>query len=701
MKHLRLLVCGMTWWLAATAGADAGEPLHSADPQHHWPQWRGPQANGVAPHGDPPITWSESENVRFKVEIPGNALASPVVWGDQIFILTTVAADDAAYQAARDAAAEKLAKREWPPEVTPVAQRFVVMALSRHDGSVLWQRTAIEKVPHESHYIDSSWASASPLTDGQRLFAHFGSNGLFAYDLEGELLWQVDLGDMATRRRFGEGSSPALQGDTLVVNWDHEGDSFLVALEAATAKERWRVERPDEVTTWATPLIVEHGGRWQAVVPGTGRSRGYDLTTGEEIWSADGMTVNTIPSPVHRDGLVYLASGYRGNALQAVSLADARGDITDTAAIRWSHDRHTPYVPSLLLYDDKVYFLKHNRNIFSCLDAATGEVLFTEQRLPGISNVYASPVGAAGRVYVVGRDGKAVVLEHGGAGEPCEFKVLAENSLDDGFDASPAIVGDEMYLRGRRFLYALAREGDGEAETQAKGEATARQSGNLFLTGAKIVDPVAREVRQSNLLIEDGRIAGSPEAPPAGFSGKTLDLEGRWIIPGLADLHTHSYGNMAPGNAFDAPGTAVVAERVLYAGVTAFLDLFGREEMLYDLRAKQRRGEAGGADLFASLSCLTATEGHCTEYGVPTRTMDSPQEARNVVNDLAKKKPDVVKIVYSPTGRMPSIDAATLQVAIATAKEHGLKTVIHVNTWQDARDAIEAGASAITHVPSG
>ncbi len=418
-----------------------------------WPQWRGPEANGVAVDGDPPTEWSEKKNIRFKVEIPGNGLASPIVWGDKIFILTTIAADQAAYQAARDAAAEKLAKREWPPDVDPVKQQFVVMALSTRDGRVLWQRTATQKVPHESHYIDSSWASASPVTDGERLFAQFGSNGLFAYDLDGRLLWQTDLGDMKTRRGFGEGSSPALHDDTLIVNWDHEEDSFLVALDTATGAERWRVERPGEVTSWATPLIVEHGKGAQVVIPATGRSRGYDLATGTEIWSVGGMTVNTIPSPVHRDGIVYLASGYRGNMLQAVALAEARGAIDETPAIRWNHDRHTPYVPSLLLYDDKVYFLKHNKNIFSCLDAATGEVLYTEQRLPGISTVYASPVGANGHVFIVGRDGKAVVLKHGRT-----FEVLAENSLDDGFDASPAIVGDEMFLRGRQFLYAIARD---------------------------------------------------------------------------------------------------------------------------------------------------------------------------------------------------------------------------------------------------
>ncbi len=222
---------------------------------------------------------------------------------------------------------------------------------------------------------------------------------------------------------------------------------------------------------------------------------------------------------------------------------------------------------------------------------------------------------------------------------------------------------------------------------------------DLYLTGANVVDPAKREIRRANLLVLDGKIAGEPAGAPSDFKGETLDATGKWVIPGLVDLHTHSYGNMAPGNTFDSTGTAVTAQRMLRAGVTAFLDLFGLEDALQTLRERQRAGEVPGADIFASLSCLTATEGHCTEYGIPTRTMNSPEEARSVVADLALKRPDVVKVVYAPTGRMPSVDKATLAAAIATASESGIKTVIHVNTWQDVRDAVESGASAVTHIP--
>lgn len=444
--HARYVRIGTLRGIAAIAISLVSATTVAGD----WPQWRGPNHDGTAPGADPPVTWSEDENVRFKVRLPGSGLASPVVYGDRIFLLATEAADEAAYAESRKKAQEVLERKEWPPAVQPVAQRFLVLALSTKDGSEVWRRTAAERVPHESHYIDSSWASASPVTDGDVLLAQFGSNGLYAFDLDGKPLWDVDLGDMRTRRGFGEGSSPVIHGDRVIVNWDHEDDSFIVALDKNTGKELWRTARPGEVSSWATPLVVEHGGRAQVIVPGTGKSRGYDLKTGKEIWSLGGMTVNAIPTPVHRDGVVYLTSGYRGQILQAVDLSRAKGELEGTDAVRFVHERHTPYVPSPLLYGDRLYFVKHFKNILTVLDAATGEVRYTEVRLPGISNVYASPVGAAGRVYFVGRGGNAVVLKHGDA-----FEVLAENELDDGFDASPAIVGDTIYLRGREFLYAL------------------------------------------------------------------------------------------------------------------------------------------------------------------------------------------------------------------------------------------------------
>ncbi len=454
--------------LALLAFLALGAALADSDvAERHWPQWRGPRGDGVAPQGDPPTTWSETANVRYKVEIPGRGHASPVVWNDRIYLLTAIDAEPPAAKAPAAGAppageAASAASASAPPAsgapsfrergVAPDHDlRFVVLALDRATGKTVWERTVVRVRPHEGTHTDGTWASASAITDGERVWAFFGSRGIYCLrSSDGEPLWQRDLGDMKTRNGFGEGASPVLAGDTLVVNWDHEGESFIVALDAKTGVERWRAVR-DEPTSWSTPHVVEVGGRRQVVVNATGKVRSYDLATGKVVWEVGGMTANAIPTPVSANGLLFVTSGFRGNALKAIRLAGARGDLTGTPAVVWSHDRDTPYVPSPLLYDGVLYFLKHNTGLLSALDATTGKVHYGPARLEGIEGVYASPVGAAGRVYVAGRNGATAVLAVGP-----ELKVLAVNRLDDGFEASPAIVGREIYLRGRRHLYALA-----------------------------------------------------------------------------------------------------------------------------------------------------------------------------------------------------------------------------------------------------
>jgi outer membrane protein assembly factor BamB len=405
--------------------------------------------SGVAPHARPPVEWSESKNVRWKVGIPGKGSATPVVWGDRIYVLTAVPGEKRAPAPAPPPAEPAGARRRLstPPDAV---QKFTVLALRRTDGNVLWERVVREELPHEGTHATGSFASASAATDGEMVFAQFGSRGLYALDAGGKLLWEKDLGDMTVKLSFGEGSSPALAGDRLFVQWDHEGDSFIVALDRRTGRELWRQKR-DEKTSWATPLVVEHGGRAQVVTSATSRVRSYDAASGDLLWETAGMTQNAIPTPVHADGLVFLTSGFRGNALLAVKLAEARGDLAASRAVAWTLDRDTPYVPSPLLYGEELYFLKGNDGLLSCLDAKTGERLYGPERLEGVPNVYASPLGADGRVYVVGREGKTAVLQRGRA-----FKVLATNSLDDGFDASPVAVDGELYLRGQRFLYRIS-----------------------------------------------------------------------------------------------------------------------------------------------------------------------------------------------------------------------------------------------------
>ena len=444
MTRRMVAVLWMTCTIAGTATLQAGGQDDGETDGRFWPAWRGPLATGEAPDGDRPIEWSESRNVRWKVAVPGRGSGSPIVWGDRVYVLTAVPVGEPGATASTGGR-----RGSNSPDRT---QRFTVLAYDRADGRLVWERIAREERPLEATQANGTLASHSAVTDGERLFAYFGSQGLYCYDLDGTRLWERDFGDQRRRNQFGEGSTPAVHGDTIVVVWDHQGDSFIVALDTRTGEERWRVAR-DEIDSWATPLIVDHDGRHQVVTGALSRVRSYDLETGELIWESEGLTMNPIPSPVAADGIVYLTAGYRGNDLKAIRLADAAGDITGTAAIVWSLDRDTPYVPSPLLYDHTLYLLKSNSAILSAFDAESGAPHYRTQRLAGVSEVYASPVGAAGRVYIAGRDGTTLVLAAGRT-----FDVLATNTLDDGFDASPAVVGGTVYLRGYRHLYALASE---------------------------------------------------------------------------------------------------------------------------------------------------------------------------------------------------------------------------------------------------
>jgi outer membrane protein assembly factor BamB len=325
------------------------------------------------------------------------------------------------------------------------------MAIDRQTGRTIWERTAREEIPHEGTHPDNgTWASSSAITDGEHVVAFFESRGLYVYDMDGKLLWKKDFGHKRMRNQFGEGTTPALYGNRLVLVWDHQGESFIAVLDTRTGNEIWRTRR-EEIDSWATPLVVEYAGRTQVIASGMNRLRSYNLETGELVWHSKGLTMNPIPSPVAGDGMVFATSGFAGNDLKAVRLADARGDITGSSAIVWSMDRDTPYVPSPLLYDGLLYLLKTNSGILSVFDAKTGTPHYRLQRLPKLGEVFSSPVGAAGRVYVTDRDGTTVVIRHGP-----KFEVLATNHLDDAFDASPALVDNEIYMRGYKYLYNIA-----------------------------------------------------------------------------------------------------------------------------------------------------------------------------------------------------------------------------------------------------
>jgi len=434
--RLAALLCGA---LLLAGGAEAAPPPPGSS---GWPQWRGPTGNGFAPGADPPVTWSGEENVRWKVAIPGRGLSTPIVWGDRVFVTTAVPHGEVVQAPPThvDGEHDNLAPRR--------RFRFQVLALDARTGRTIWERTVADELPHEPAHETGSWASASPVTDGELLFASFGSRGIFALDRDGEPVWQVDLGDMQIRHAHGEGSSPALHGDTLVVNWDHQGDSFVVALDRRTGKERWRRGR-DEITSWSSPRIIEQDGTTQVILAATKRVRSYDLASGRVLWEVGGLSRNVVATPVAADGLAFVANSYDWQAMLAIRLS-ARGDLTGTPAVVWTRDRDTPYVPSPALADGTLCFIKHLQSVLTCVEARTGKARFGPRRLPGVQGVFASPVIAAGRIYVAGRNGVTSVVE---LSEP--YGTLATNRLDESFSASPAVVDHAIYLRGEAFLYRI------------------------------------------------------------------------------------------------------------------------------------------------------------------------------------------------------------------------------------------------------
>jgi outer membrane protein assembly factor BamB len=442
-RFLRRSGCLLAFlWLLSSSRAETNS-VPALD--HFWPQWRGPLANGVAPFANPPIRWSETENIRWKVALPGKGHSSPILLSNAVYVL-----------AATPVGPEQKPVYDSAPGVhdsIPVTSRhqYLAMALSRLNGRILWQTLLREEFPHEGGHVTGSPLSNSPISDGESVYAFLGSRGLYALNLKGEIQWQKDLGKMQTLHAHGEGSSPALSGDTLVVNWDHEGDSFLFAFDKRTGRQLWKTPR-DEKTSWSTPLIVEVDGKPQVIVSATKRVRGYDLTTGKQIWECAGLTENVVASPVYTQGILIAGNSYYQQSMVAIRLAGAAGDITKTDHLLWSLKRNTPYVSSPLLEKDTLYVIRHNQNVLARIDPLTGHFGGGLLRLDGIRDfIFSSPVAAAGRIYVTARDGVTVVLKSSG-----DNSTLAINKLNDSFSASAALIEKELYLRGEQFLYCIA-----------------------------------------------------------------------------------------------------------------------------------------------------------------------------------------------------------------------------------------------------
>lgn len=439
MRKTLLLVIWLTLVFAGTVQAQTDA---------HWPQWRGPFFNGMA-RGDAPAVWSDTKNIKWKARIPGRGFSTPVIWGDKIFLTTAIPNGKAAEEPTPAAEGRRTGGGAGPV----IEHKFEVLCLDRRTGKLLWQRTAKVATPHEGyHRAYGSFASNSPITDGRYVYAFFGSRGLYVYDFNGKLIWEKDFGvQMKMRLAFGEGAAPLLLKDQLFLVFDHEGESFMVAVDKRNGKELWRSAR-DERSSWSTPLAIEHNGRTEIVVSATNKVRSYNARTGEILWESAGLGANVIPVPVYHNGMVYVMSGYRDPKLMAIKLGKD-GDLTGSDAIAWSHTRGLAYTTSPVLYDNKLYVVTDN-GLLSAFNATTGEPYYTQARLPKAYNLKASPVGANGKLYLATEDGDVVVLKMGE-----KFEVIGVNTLEDQvFIAAPVIAGGELYLRGQNTLFCVSEQ---------------------------------------------------------------------------------------------------------------------------------------------------------------------------------------------------------------------------------------------------
>lgn len=419
MTKMRVtLICAVLSLLLISSNSFA------ASGENNWTNWRGPDYTGVAKNANPPVTWSESENIKWKVPVPGESLSTPIVWENKIIFLTAIKSEGDAY-------------------------KFDVVCIDRETGKPIWQKTAIQTVPHEGKHQTGSFASNSAVTDGKYIWAGFGSRGVHCYDMDGNHKWSKDLGKMRIAASFGEGSSVVLAGDAIIVVMDQEDQSKIYALNKENGDILWEKDR-DEGTSWATPLPMEFDGKIQVITCATKLTRSYDVKTGEILWQYGGMTRNVIPSPVPYGNMVICTSGFMGNKIQCIELGH-KGDLSGTDAIKWEvGSKTTPYVPSPMLYGDRFYVLFNNNEVLSCYNAKDGKPLYESQKLDGAKGYYASPVGAADKVYLASQNGTTVVVKNAD-----NYEVLASNKLDDNFDASPVIVGNQIILKGHKYIYCI------------------------------------------------------------------------------------------------------------------------------------------------------------------------------------------------------------------------------------------------------
>lgn len=423
----------------------------------NWPSFRGPAASGVAEAQNLPDQWNAEtgEGIRLKVEIPGLAHSSPVIWGDRLFLTTAVSSNpDASFKPGLYGSGEASADRS--------VQEWQILCLDKKSGKLLWQKTATKGTPKDKRHIKSTYANSTPATDGKTVVALFGSEGLFAYTVTGEFLWKKDLGRMdvgaydVPSYEWGSASSPIIYDGKVFVQCDQQRGSFLLAADLRTGETVWQTPR-DELPSWGTPTIYPGKERAELITNGSKFIRGYNPATGAELWRLGGSSKITAPTPVFAEGLIIVASGRAPERPIFAIRAGAEGDLTlrdgetGNRFVAWSKTRRGGYMPTPLIYQGHVYVL-NNDGLLGCYDLPTGAERYLEripQRSFGFS---ASPVAADGKIYLAGEDGLVFVVQAGPT-----LKLLATNPIGEPLMATPALSGGAMYLRGSRHLFAVGK----------------------------------------------------------------------------------------------------------------------------------------------------------------------------------------------------------------------------------------------------
>lgn len=446
---LAILICMLALFASQTSPGNAAG-------SSNWPQWRGPDGQGVSDEKNLPTEWSDTKNVLWKTPIPGKGFSQPIIWGKQVFLTTDVeggAAPESHKPPKHTIGNQEFKHPDWYG--VDLLHTFKILSLDRDTGKILWEKTAYEGTVFDYRHKRGNYAAPTPVTDGKYVWAYFGSEGLYCYDFDGKLIWKKSLGPIPTIG-MGVGTSPVLHGDLLILQCDeNEGkNSFITALNKKTGKEVWRTARPVQVS-WTTPVLVKVNNRTELITSGNEFLISYDPATGKEFWRTSGLKSHAIATPVVGHGLAILSSGYPQKAIIAVKLGGS-GNLDGTDKIAWKYNKGTAYVPSPILYGDFVYLMS-DAGILTCLNAKTGEVVYEGGRVPVATKFYgASPVAFDGKILLTSDDGDTYVIKAGP-----KHEVLGANSLGEPSRTSIAIADGRLFIRGDKHLFCIGNKVNG------------------------------------------------------------------------------------------------------------------------------------------------------------------------------------------------------------------------------------------------